>query len=88
MRILHFKYYIKVKISNTDDTYYSLYNNTNFLDKINAKFTKSIGAPQIQNVKWDDIGGLTYVKEEILSALKPSAHNMRRSGNISILLFQ
>ncbi|XP_025198028.1 peroxisomal biogenesis factor 6 [Melanaphis sacchari] len=54
------------------------------IDKINLMFTKSIGAPSIQVVKWDDVGGLINVKEEIMSALKPSAFNMRRSG---ILLY-
>lgn len=44
-------------------------------------FTKSIGAPTIQNVNWDDVGGLINVKEEIMSTLKLSKHNMRRSGN-------
>jgi hypothetical protein len=44
-------------------------------------FTKSIGAPSVQVVKWDDVGGLINVKEEIMSALKPSTFNMRRSGN-------
>lgn len=48
-------------------------------------FTKSIGAPTIQTVNWDDVGGLIHVKEEIMSALKPSKHNIkRRSGNIII----
>lgn len=45
-------------------------------------FTKSIGAPKIPTVKWTDIGGLVNVKEEIMSALKPSTIHMRRSGNI------
>lgn len=44
-------------------------------------FTKSIGAPSVQVVKWDDVGGLINVKEEIMSALKPSTFNMKRSGN-------
>ncbi|KAF0763210.1 peroxisomal biogenesis factor 6 isoform X1 [Aphis craccivora] len=54
------------------------------IDKINLMFTKSIGAPSVQVVKWDDVGGLINVKEEIMSALKPSTFNMRRSG---ILLY-
>ncbi|KAE9525240.1 hypothetical protein AGLY_014308 [Aphis glycines] len=54
------------------------------IDKINLIFTKSIGAPSVQVVKWDDVGGLINVKEEIMSALKPSTFNMRRSG---ILLY-
>ncbi|VVC42532.1 Hypothetical protein CINCED_3A000061 [Cinara cedri] len=54
------------------------------IEKINKMFTKSIGAPTIQTVKWDDVGGLINVKEEIMSALKPSKRNMRRSG---ILLY-
>lgn len=43
-------------------------------------FTKSIGAPKVQTVKWDDIGGLVNVKDEIMSALRPSMLNMKRSG--------
>ncbi|CAI6357793.1 unnamed protein product [Macrosiphum euphorbiae] len=54
------------------------------IEKINLVFTKSIGAPSVQVVKWDDVGGLINVKEEIMSALKPSTFNMRRSG---ILLY-
>lgn len=45
-------------------------------------YTKSIGASKVQTVKWDDVGGLINVKEEIISALKPSTHNMKRSGNM------
>jgi peroxin-6 len=44
-------------------------------------FSKSIGAPKIQVVKWDDVGGLANVKEEIMSALRPSVLHMKRSGN-------
>lgn len=44
-------------------------------------FSKSIGTPKIQTVKWDDVGGLIDVKDEIMSAFKSSTINMRRSGN-------
>lgn len=65
--------------------YFSLIKELFFSDKINLTIAKSIGAPKIQNVKWDDVGGLINVKEEIMSALKPSNLNMRRSGKIFIL---
>lgn len=45
-------------------------------------FSKLIGAPKVQTVKWDDVGGLINVKEEIMTALNPSSFNMRRSGNV------
>lgn len=47
-------------------------------------FSKSIGAPKVQTVKWDDVGGLINIKEEIMAALKPSTNNIRRSGIISL----
>jgi peroxin-6 len=34
-----------------------------------SKFSDSIGAPKIPNVKWDDIGGLDLVKDEILDTI-------------------
>ncbi|ODQ77397.1 hypothetical protein BABINDRAFT_163642 [Babjeviella inositovora NRRL Y-12698] len=33
------------------------------------KFSDSIGAPRIPNVKWEDIGGLDLVKDEILDTI-------------------
>lgn len=56
------------------------------LDEINLTFTKSIGAPKVQTVRWDDIGGLINVKDEIMSALRPSMLNMRRSGIYLIIV--
>lgn len=53
-----------------------------YVDKINIMFSKSIGAPKVQTVKWDDVGGLFDVKKEIISSLKPSTLTMRRSGNV------
>ncbi|XP_050438295.1 uncharacterized protein LOC126844272 [Adelges cooleyi] len=50
------------------------------ISKINAMFSKSIGAPSVQTVNWEDVGGLKSVKDDIMSALKPSTNNMRRSG--------
>ncbi|XP_050530872.1 peroxisomal biogenesis factor 6 isoform X2 [Daktulosphaira vitifoliae] len=50
------------------------------INEINTKFSKSIGSPSVQTVNWDDIGGLQYVKEEILMALKPTTYNIKRSG--------
>lgn len=51
-------------------------------------FSKSIGAPKIQTVKWDDVGGLIDVKEEIISAFKTSSLNLRRSGNLFPKVFE
>lgn len=34
-----------------------------------SKFSDSIGAPKIPNVKWSDIGGLDLVKDEILDTI-------------------
>lgn len=34
-----------------------------------ATYADSIGAAEIPNVTWDDVGGLTELKEEILSSL-------------------
>jgi len=50
-------------------------------------FKKSIGAPKIEKVKWESVGGLLHVRQEIMSSLKPSKHNMRRTGNVLYLLY-
>lgn len=34
------------------------------------KFSDSIGAPKIPNVKWEDVGGLDLVKDEILDTIE------------------
>lgn len=49
---------------------------------MNLMVSKSIGTPKIQTVKWDDVGGLIDVKDEIIAALKTSTMNIRRSGNV------
>ena len=44
-----------------------------FEDSINQarnKFSDSIGAPRIPNVKWEDVGGLDLVKNEILDTIE------------------
>ena len=44
-------------------------------------YADSVGAPEIPNVTWDDVGGLSDLKKEILSALHPStSSSLRRSG--------
>lgn len=50
-------------------------------------FAKSIDAPKIEKVKWENVGGLLHVRQEIMSSLKPSKHNMRRSGNVFNLFY-
>ncbi|XP_065200860.1 peroxisomal ATPase PEX6-like [Planococcus citri] len=52
------------------------------LNKMNETYADAIGAPDVPNVSWDDIGGLSHLKEEILSSLlKPVLRNgLRRSG--------
>lgn len=49
---------------------------------MNDAYADAIGAPEIPNVTWDDIGGLSHLKEEILSSLlQPVLPNgLRRSG--------
>lgn len=51
-------------------------------DEMNASYADSIGAPEIPNVTWDDVGGLTDLKEEILSSLFTplSSQGLSRSG--------
>lgn len=46
---------------------------TDFEESINKarnKFSDSIGAPRIPNVKWEDVGGLDIVKNEILDTIE------------------
>lgn len=52
------------------------------LDEMNANYSKSIGAPEMQNVTWDDIGGLSKLKEEILTAFSTTnvPAGLQRSG--------
>ncbi|KAG6910884.1 hypothetical protein DXG01_006567 [Tephrocybe rancida] len=40
------------------------------LSKSRASYSESIGAPQIPNVTWDDVGGLAHVKSEILDTIQ------------------
>lgn len=61
------------------------------LDQLQASHADTIGAPKIPNVKWEDVGGLTDVKAEILDTIQlPLQHpelfaaGLRRSG---VLLF-
>ncbi|KAG5635426.1 hypothetical protein H0H81_011316 [Sphagnurus paluster] len=40
------------------------------LGKSRASYSESIGAPKIPNVSWDDVGGLTHVKADILDTIQ------------------
>lgn len=42
----------------------------NSINKARNKFSDSIGAPRIPNVKWEDVGGLDVVKNEILDTIE------------------
>ena len=64
------------------------------LGKARASYSQSIGAPNIPNVSWDDVGGLAHVKSDILDTVQlPLDHPelfadglKKRSGkNLSIL---
>lgn len=39
------------------------------INEARSQFSDSIGAPRIPNVKWEDIGGLDLVKDEILDTI-------------------
>lgn len=40
------------------------------INRARNKFSDSIGAPRIPNVKWEDVGGLDVVKSEILDTIE------------------
>lgn len=40
------------------------------LEKARESYSESIGAPNIPNVSWDDIGGLAHVKSDILDTIQ------------------
>lgn len=40
------------------------------LGKARASYSQSIGAPNIPNVSWDDVGGLAHVKSDILDTIQ------------------
>ncbi|KAH8108501.1 AAA-domain-containing protein [Phellopilus nigrolimitatus] len=42
----------------------------NALTKARISFSQNIGAPSIPNVSWDDVGGLSKVKEDILDTIQ------------------
>ncbi|XP_013393278.1 peroxisome assembly factor 2 [Lingula anatina] len=57
------------------------------LDQLQAAHSDAIGAPQIPNVSWEDVGGLADIKAEILDTIQlPLEHpelfaaGLRRSG--------
>lgn len=35
-----------------------------------SNYSSSIGAPKVPQVKWEDVGGLTEVKNEIIKTIK------------------
>lgn len=47
--------------------------NTDFTSAVDAarkNFADSIGAPKIPNVTWDDVGGLTHVKDAVMETIQ------------------
>ncbi|TPX59002.1 hypothetical protein PhCBS80983_g02804 [Powellomyces hirtus] len=40
------------------------------MDSVRASHSDSIGAPKIPNVKWDDVGGLSHVKDNIYDTIQ------------------
>lgn len=54
-----------------------------------ATYADSIGAAEVPNVTWDDVGGLTELKEEILSSLLTpiASAGLHRSGLHSFIHF-
>ncbi|KAJ3015604.1 peroxisomal assembly protein [Thoreauomyces humboldtii] len=42
----------------------------NALDLVRSSHSDSIGAPKIPNVKWDDVGGLSHVKDNIYDTIQ------------------
>jgi peroxin-6 len=40
------------------------------LGQARASYSQSIGAPNIPNVSWDDVGGLAHVKSDILDTIQ------------------
>ncbi|KAJ8936011.1 hypothetical protein NQ318_000669 [Aromia moschata] len=67
-------------------------NFTKAIDYMQSNYSQSIGAPKVPKIQWDDIGGLTDVKEEIIKTVNlPLRHpeflkksGLKRSG---ILLY-
>ncbi|KAJ3171148.1 peroxisomal assembly protein [Geranomyces variabilis] len=43
---------------------------TKALDTVRSAYSDSIGAPKIPNVKWDDVGGLSHVKDNIYDTIQ------------------
>ncbi|KAI8590496.1 P-loop containing nucleoside triphosphate hydrolase protein [Geranomyces variabilis] len=43
---------------------------TKALDTLRSAYSDSIGAPKIPNVKWDDVGGLSHVKDNIYDTIQ------------------
>ncbi|KAJ3149447.1 peroxisomal assembly protein [Geranomyces variabilis] len=43
---------------------------TKALDTVRSAYSDSIGAPKIPNVKWEDVGGLSHVKDNIYDTIQ------------------
>jgi peroxin-6 len=53
------------------------------LGKARASYSQSIGAPNIPNVSWDDVGGLAHVKSDILDTMQlPLEHPELFAGGL------
>lgn len=51
------------------------------INRARNKFSDSIGAPRIPNVKWEDVGGLDIVKNEILDTIEMPLKHPELFGN-------
>ncbi|ODV61921.1 AAA family ATPase peroxin 6 [Ascoidea rubescens DSM 1968] len=51
------------------------------INETRGKYSDSIGAPKIPNVKWEDIGGLDLVKDEILDTIEMPLKNPELFNN-------
>ena len=64
------------------------------MDDVRKSYSHNIGAPQIPNVAWEDVGGLASIKLEILKTIQlPLEHPelfidgiKKRSGKFSLRL--
>lgn len=53
------------------------------LSKARASYSQSIGAPNIPNVSWDDVGGLAHIKSDILDTIQlPLEHPELFAGGL------
>jgi len=53
------------------------------MEEARSSYSQNIGAPKIPNVSWDDVGGLTDVKADILDTLQlPLEHPELFASNL------